>query len=234
MWNAITLHEPEHPVPVPMPPENRDITYGGALFRLDDFNYVDERLRLLVCRCMMRDPAKRPSVADLHEVVRQRLDEGFPEETDEQTRQQNEAFFGGREDPNAADWLAATLQRRPVDYAREMELDDGPRRRSGPRSGSVSTTVSSSGPPTPPALPKLEDAELAALAAEHDAARSSNRSGMTNVIFRAIYEAERFLGRRPVNWDRELDISEADDMDDSEAFRNFATIAAGEDLAYLS
>jgi len=93
MWNAITLHEMDKVIPVPMPPGNEDITYGGALFEIDDYKYVEEQLRYLICRCLIQDPAKRPTLHQLNFEISARLAKGFPFESDEDTKAWSTNFY---------------------------------------------------------------------------------------------------------------------------------------------
>ncbi|KAM0335438.1 hypothetical protein ACHAQA_000484 [Verticillium albo-atrum] len=52
-------------------------TYGGALAD-ERFNHVEVELRELVIRCMAHDPADRPDLAELFQIIQNRLQGQFP------------------------------------------------------------------------------------------------------------------------------------------------------------
>ncbi|KAI1122628.1 hypothetical protein F5Y10DRAFT_286997 [Nemania abortiva] len=121
MWQLITKYEPPQP-PAPQPPyaevdrypaynmhgqtdlddifldpkyANFKISYCPLLQdpRVDQYNWVDERLRKTIFRCMYHRPDDRPTLAELQREAERALRTGFPDETDDYIREWMQYWF---------------------------------------------------------------------------------------------------------------------------------------------
>ncbi|KAK4184698.1 hypothetical protein QBC35DRAFT_539458 [Podospora australis] len=105
MWNMITLlKNPDRPWPYyemtrnPLTGEividESKINFGGYL-QHDRFEHVEWDLRTIVAKCMSEKPADRPGMKQLYNLIRKKIRQEWPGETDDQTREWADSFFRG-------------------------------------------------------------------------------------------------------------------------------------------